>query len=172
MKETERAREKARRFLMRNRLLVGALSVIGVAISLTGCTNPSGLDSISISPATQSLNVGQNTQLTVVGTYGNANHASTRPVTSGVSWLSSSSTVVSIDAASGAATAKGAGTATITATAQGFNGPVTASATVTVTAPAGSGSTPAGEDLLSITILPGSITSDNLLGTGQFLAYG
>jgi hypothetical protein len=157
---------------MRNWLLLGALLGAGLMIPLIGCTNPSGLDSISVTPSSQSLIVGQSTQFGVTGTYGNANHATSQPVTSGVTWASSSSTIVTVDPASGNATAKGAGTATITATAQGFRGPVSASATLTVTAPAGSGSAPAGEDLLSITILPGSITTDNLLGTGQFLAYG
>jgi hypothetical protein len=43
---------------------------------------------------------------------------------------------------------------------------VTAQASVTVTTIA------AAEPLLSITILPGELTTNNLLGTGQFLAYG
>jgi uncharacterized protein YjdB len=43
---------------------------------------------------------------------------------------------------------------------------VTAIADITVT------TTPAAEPLLSITILPSSISTGNLLGSGQFLAYG
>jgi hypothetical protein len=157
---------------MRERLFLGALLLTGIVVPLTGCGAPHGLDSIQVSPATQALLVGQSTQFTVTGTFGNASHSSSQPITSGVTWASSSPTVVSIDPSSGNATAKGAGIATITATAQGFNGAVSSSGTITVTAPAGTGSTPAGEDLLSIAILPGSITTDNLLGTGQFLAYG
>ncbi len=106
---------------MRNRLLIGALSVIGVALSLTGCTNPSGLDSIAVSPSTQSLGVGQTTQLSVTGTYGNASHLSTKPISSGVTWASNTPSVATVDA-SGVVTGVGAGTSTVTATASGFNG--------------------------------------------------
>ena len=74
---------------MRNRLLLGALVSVSLMIPLTGCTNPSGLDSISVTPSTESLNIGQQVQLTATGTYGNANRESTQPVTSGVTWTSS-----------------------------------------------------------------------------------
>jgi hypothetical protein len=153
---------------MRNRSLLGSLLLTVAALVSNGCGNPQGLDLISISPASQSLNVGQSSQYTAVGTYGNAKHTSQRTLTSGVTWTSNTPTVATIDA-NGLVSAVGAGTTTITASAQGFNGPTTATATLTVTAPAGS---VAGEQLLSIAVLPGSITTLNLLGTGQFLAYG
>jgi hypothetical protein len=156
---------------MRNRSLLGALLLTVSLLVFNGCGAPHGLDFITISPASQSLLVGQTSQYTAVGTYGNAKHTSTQTVTSGLTWTSNTPSVATIDA-NGTVSAVGAGTTTITATAQAFNGPTTASATLTVTAPVGSGGPIGGEQLLSIVVIPGSITTLDLLGTGQFLAYG
>ena len=156
---------------MRNRSLLVASLLTAASFVFNGCTAPHGLDSIKISPATQSLVVGQSTQLTAIGTFGNAKHLTTEIVTSGVTWSSSTPTVATIDA-NGNVNAVGVGLATITATAKAYNGTTTSSATITVTAPAGSSGGIGGEQLLSIVVLPGSITTLNLLGTGQFLAYG
>jgi uncharacterized protein YjdB len=157
---------------MRNRLFMGALSVIGVALSLTGCTNPSGLDSIAITPATQSLAVAQTAQLSVTGTYGNANHLSTQPVSSGVTWASNTPSVATVST-TGVVTGVGAGTATITATAQGFKGPVTATSTVTVGAAGGTGGGGGtGGSLVSIAVIPGSQSVSGAGQTTQFIAIG
>jgi uncharacterized protein YjdB len=137
---------------------------------ITGCTNPSGLDSITITPSTESLNVGDNVQLTATGTYGNASHQTTQPVTTGVTWASSAPTVASVVATTGAVTAAGVGTATITATAQGFRGPVTATATVTV---GGIGTGTGGVGSLSvIAVLPSAQTLSLAGETTQFTAVG
>lgn len=157
---------------MRDRSLLGALVLTVVALIVGGCSAPVGLDSIQITPSSQSLNVGQSSQYSAVGTYGNAKHLTTKTVTTGVTWTSNTTSVATIDA-NGVVSAVGVGTTTITATAQAYNGPTTANATLTVTAPAGSGGGGvAGEQLLSIAVLPDSITVNDLLGTGQFLAYG
>jgi hypothetical protein len=156
---------------MRNRSLLCASLLTVASLIFNGCGAPHGLDFITISPANQSLVVGQTSQYTAIGTFGNAKHTSTQTVTSGLTWSSNTTSVATIDA-NGVVSAVGAGTTTITATAQAFNGPSTASATLTVTAPAGSGGGIGGEQLLSMIVLPGSITTNNLLGTGQFLAYG
>jgi hypothetical protein len=66
----------------------------------------------------------------------------------------------------------GAGTATITATAQAFNGQTSSSALVTVTGQGGGGGSNNGGSLLSLTIIPSSITVGNLQDTGNFLAIG
>src|SRR5579883_338209 len=97
----------ARRFL-------AALLPLCLAAAVTGCGNPSGLDSVQVSPASQSLNVGQTAQFTATGTYGNANHPSTQNITGAVTWSSSTPTVATVSA-SGLVTAVGAGTTTITA---------------------------------------------------------
>jgi len=155
---------------MRNWLLMGALSVTGAALSLTGCTNPSGLDSIAVSPSTQSLAVGQTAQLGVTGTYGNASHASTQPVTSGVTWSSNSASVATVSA-SGLVTAIAAGTATITASAQGFNGPLSSTSTITVGSTSGSGGSTGGS-VVSVAVIPSAQTVSSANQTTQFVAIG
>jgi Bacterial Ig-like domain (group 2) len=145
------------------------LSLVCLVLSIAGCGNPSGLDSIQITPATQSLTVGQTAQFAVAGTYGNANHPATREMSTGVSWTSSSPSVATVSA-SGVATAVGPGTTTITAGATAFNGPTTSSAALTVAGTGSGSSVP--EPLVSLTIIPSSITVGNLQDTGQFLAIG
>jgi uncharacterized protein YjdB len=155
--------------IMRNRLWWVASLVIGLVIPLTGCSNPSGLDSITVSPTSQSLGVGQTSQLTVSGTYGNASHAATKAVTGGISWTSNTPAVATVSG-SGVVTAVGAGTATIVASATGFNGPVSSSATITVTAASGSGGAATGS-VASIAIIPGT-QSVAPTQTTQFIAIG
>ena len=57
-----------------------------------------------VTPASQSLAVGQTTQFTAAGTYGNASHPSTKNVSSMVTWTSSTPSVATVSA-SGVATA-------------------------------------------------------------------
>ncbi len=153
---------------MRDRLLLGALFLVCLVIPITGCTNTSGLDSIQVTPTTQSLTVGQTAQFTATGTYGNAKHLSTKTITSGVTWTSSTPTVASVDS-SGVATAVGAGTTSITASALGYAGPVSAVATVTVAA---SGGGVAGGSIVAISIIPGSQSVSGPNQTSQFIAIG
>ncbi|HEX4021258.1 MAG TPA: Ig-like domain-containing protein [Acidobacteriaceae bacterium] len=145
-----------------------AFSFSCLVLFLAGCGNPSGLNSIQVAPTTQSVTIGQTAQFTAVGTYGNANHPKTQNLTSTVTWTSSIPAVATIST-SGVAKAVTAGTTTITANATAFNGPVNASATLIVT---GSGGGSGQANLLSITIIPSSITVGNLQDTGQFLAIG
>ncbi len=153
------------------RALLGCLLVcLGSAVS--GCGNPSGLDSIQVTPSTQSLTVGQTAQLAVTGTFGNAKRTTTQTLTTGVTWTSSAPAVATVST-TGLVTAVSAGSATITAGATAFNGDVTSSATLTVTPSTtnvGGGTTTG--NLVSLTIIPSSITVGNLQGTGQFLAVG
>ncbi len=154
---------------MRDRSSLGALLLTCLLVPMIGCGNPQGLDSIQVTPSTQALAVGQTAQFVATGIYGNASHSSTKAITSGVTWSSSAPAVATVNATSGLATAVGAGTASITASADAYSGPVVNTATLTVTAPSGG---IAAEQLLSITVLPATISDSNLLGTGQFLAYG
>ena len=73
---------------------IGLGALLGAA--LIGCTNPTGLDSIQVSPTSQSLAAGQTVQLTATGTYGNSNHLSTQNISSGVTWNSSSPSVATV----------------------------------------------------------------------------
>jgi hypothetical protein len=146
-----------------------ALGLIGLILPLTGCTNTE-VGWIAISPATQSLSVGQTAKLTAAAGTGHGSHpATSQDVTGQVAWSSSASDIASVGTSgstAGLVTANQVGTATITATMAGV--PAT-TATVTVTAAVGGSGA---EPLLSIAVLPSTITDNNLLGTGQFLAYG
>lgn len=146
---------------------VRGLLLIGLCVSVIGCAN-SGLDSIAISPQGQSLAVGQTSQFTAIGTYGNGAHLSTKTITGTVTWSSSTASVASVTSA-GLVTALAPGTTAITASATAFNGPVSSTATITVTGAATGGT---GGSFVSLTIIPSSITVGNLQDTGQFLAIG
>jgi uncharacterized protein YjdB len=143
------------------------LLLLVLSAAVFGCST-SGLDSVQISPTTQSLTVGQTAQFTVVGTYGNGKHPTTQIVTSGVSWSSSAPSVATVSP-SGVATAVGPGTTTITAGGLAFNGPTSSSATLTVTGSAGG---TAGSSVASISVIPGSQSVASPSQTAQFIAIG
>ena len=134
---------------------------------LVGCA-ASGLDSVQVTPSAQALAVGQTAQFTALGTFGNAKHASQANITNSVTWSSSIPAVATISA-SGVATAVGPGTTTITANGGAYNGPTSASATLTVTGSAGGVNN---GTLVSLSVIPASITVGNLQDTGNFLAFG
>lgn len=135
--------------------------------TLVGCSN-SGLDSVQVSPATQSLTVGQTAQLKAVGTYGNAKHSSTEDITSTVTWTSSVPAVATVSS-SGLVTAVGAGTTTVTANTAAFNGPVHSTSIITVT---GSGGGSSSGTVSSLSIIPGSQSVSAAGQTTQFIAIG
>lgn len=167
---------------MHVRLSFWAILPMAVAFTIAGCTNPAQVDSISVTPATDSIDVSQTLQFTATGTY---NHAAPHPptqqnVTDSVTWTSSNSQVATISS-SGLATAVGSGTTTITASINGFTGLLTSTATLTVTLPntgtgtgtgTGTSTSNGSELLLSINIIPGNATVSNQGMTAQFLAFG
>lgn len=151
------------------RVFVG-LSLVCLALSIAGCA-VSGLDSIQVSPATQSVAIGQTAQLTVIGTYGNGSHPRTQNVTTGLTWTSSAPGIATVSS-TGMVTAVSAGTATITASATAFNGPVTSTSGITVTGATGGPTGGSGRNILSLTIIPSGIVFGSLQDSGQFLAIG
>jgi uncharacterized protein YjdB len=150
------------------RCSVRGVLLLCLGSTLIGCAN-NGLDSVQVSPTTQSLAVGQTAQFTATGTYGNAKSLSTQNITSSVTWTSSVPAVATISA-SGITTAVGAGTTTITASTSSFNGHVSSSATLTVTGSSGGGT--AGGSIASLSIIPGSQAVASPTQTTQFLAIG
>ncbi|HEY3988546.1 MAG TPA: Ig-like domain-containing protein [Acidobacteriaceae bacterium] len=138
---------------------------------MIGCGNPSGLDSVQVTPASQSLTVGQTAQLTAVGTYGNASHPTTQNITNTVTWSSSTPAVATVSA-TGLVTAVEAGTTIITANSEAFNGPASSTADLTVTASTGGTAGGSGGSILSLTIIPSGIVFGSLMDSGQFLAIG
>ena len=107
-----------------------AISFSCLVLFLAGCGSK-GLNSVQVTPATQSLSVGQTAQFTAIGTYGNSSRPSTQNITGTVTWSSSVPAVATVSA-SGMATGVSAGTTIITANATAFNGPVSSSATLVV----------------------------------------
>ncbi len=154
---------------MLHRVSLRALFLIGPLALFAGCTNPSGLDSITVSPTAQSIAVGETAQFSATGTFGNSKSASTKNVTGSVTWTSSAPAIATISS-TGLATAVSAGSTTITATGNGFAGTVTASAVLTVTGTSGVGG--AGSTLVSLAIIPGAQTVAAPTQTAQFLAIG
>src|ERR1700728_3700596 len=127
-----------------------ALLLIALVLPIAGCTN-SEVDSLAVTPTTQSLAVGQTAQLTATGTTGHgSNHPSTTSnVTDAATWASSAPAVASVNS-SGLVTALTAGTATITASINGYTGTISASSSVTVTASTGTGGTGPGSSVTSL----------------------
>jgi uncharacterized protein YjdB len=150
------------------RSCVRGVLLLCLITALIGCGNPSGLDSVQVSPGSQSLTVGQTAQFTATGTYGNAKHPSTANITSGVNWTATNPAVATVNS-SGLVTGVGAGTTTITASTTAFNGPVSSSASVTVT---GSAASTTVVSIVSISVIPGTQSVSSPNQTSQFLAIG
>ncbi len=136
--------------------LKGAILAFGL-LALTGCltavgggggSNSNQITSISVSPATSSIDIGKTQQFTATATLANGQQ---QAVTS-ASWTSSATTVATVNG-TGLATAVAGGKTTITASVQTNSGTVKGTATLTVNS----------ATLLSITVTPLATT----IGTGQ-----
>jgi len=145
------------------------LLLIAMALPIAGCTNPL-VDSISVSPTTQSVAAGQTAQFTATGVFGHgSNHPSTtQDITDTATWTSSVPGVATVSS-TGVATGVSAGTTTITASMNGYTGVISASATLTVS---GGGGIAPGETVVSLAIIPSSQSVAVPTQTAQFLAIG
>jgi uncharacterized protein YjdB len=155
--------------MMLDRLSPRALLLIGLALPIAGCTNPL-VDSIAVTPTSQSVGVGQAVQFTATGTYGHgSNHPSTtQDITDSVTWTSSVPAVATISS-TGVATGVASGSTTITASMNGYTGVISASATLTVT---GTSSTSPGAAVVALAIIPSSQSVAAPKQTSQFIAIG
>jgi trimeric autotransporter adhesin len=154
---------------MNDRFSPWALLLIALTLPIAGCTNQQ-VDSLSISPTSQSLSVNQTVQFTATATTDHGKGAATtQNVTSSVTWTSSSPAVATINAA-GLATALSPGTTTVTASTNGYSGTLGATALLTVTSTTSSG--PTGNDVVSLTILPNSQTVGIAGDTATYTAVG
>ncbi len=122
---------------------------------------------VSILPGSQALSAsGQTGQFIALGTSGSTGLQTDVTLSPQIKWSSSIPTIASVTA-TGLATGISTGTSSITAELVNTDGTVvSASATVVVSL------TAAPEPLLSLTIVPASITVGQLQDTGQFLAIG
>jgi len=122
---------------------------------------------VSIIPGSQALSAsGQTGQFVALGTSGTTGLETDVTNSPQIKWSSSIPTIASVSA-TGLATGISTGTSTITAELTNADGTVvsnTATVAVSLTA--------APEPLLSLTIVPSSITVGQLQDTGQFLAIG
>lgn len=145
------------------------LLLIAMALPIAGCTNPLAV-SISVSPTTQSVSVGQTAQFTATGIFGHGNNhpSSTQDLTDSATWTSSVPGVATISP-TGVATGVSAGTTTITASINGYTGVVSASATLTVSG--GGGGAP-GSSVVSLAVIPSAQSVAVPTQTAQFLAIG
>ena len=145
------------------------LLLIAMALPIAGCTNPLAV-SISVSPTTQGIGVGQTAQFTATGVFGHgSNHpSSSQDLTDSATWTSSVPAVATVSA-TGVATGLSAGTTTITASMNGYTGVVSASATLTVS---GGGGVSPGSSVVSMAIIPSAQSVAVPNQTAQFLAIG
>jgi flavin reductase (DIM6/NTAB) family NADH-FMN oxidoreductase RutF len=133
---------------------------------------PEPFTALTITPGTQTLSAtGQTGQFIAIGTVGGTGLLKDVSNSAQVAWSSSIPSIATVTtypaSPAGRATGVSPGTTTITAALTNPDGTVvTATATVTVTTSAEP------EPLLSITIVPSSVTIGNLEGTAQFLAFG
>src|SRR5271165_5254554 len=152
------------------RLCALAVAMVAITVPFTGCSS-SQVDSIVISPVSQTLSVGQAAQFTATGVTGHGNHpSSSSDVTDLATWTSSSPAVATVNS-SGTVTAVSAGQSTITAAMKGFTGIISSTATVTVTG-SGGGTTPGNSDITSVNIIPGSQSVASPGQTSSFIAIG
>jgi len=125
------------------------------------------ITALSIIPGSQSLSAsGQTGQFIALGTSGSTGLQENVTGATQLAWSSSIPTIATISA-TGLAQGVSAGSTNITALWTNTDGSVvSATATLSIT------STPAPEPLLSLSIIPASISVGNLQGTGNFLAVG
>ncbi len=145
----------------------GGTVVTGTAVfNVTGGTTQQ-FTGLTITPSTQQLSAsGQTSQFIALGISGTTGLEQDVTSSSQIKWNSSSPSIVTVSS-TGLVSGIGAGATTVTAELTNSDGSVvSASAIVTVSI------TPPAEPLLSLTIVPSTITVGNLQGTGQFLAIG
>lgn len=126
--------------------------VLGVGCASCGFFVPETLTSVTVNPATASVNVGATTQLSATGVNSDGTPANLRNVT----WTSSATGVATVSS-TGVVTGVSTGTATITATAQNLSG----TSTVTVGSGGGAG---------TLTVAPANQTVSSSVGSVQFSA--
>jgi hypothetical protein len=144
-------------------------SATGTATFTVTGASTAPLQSLGITPGTETILQGQSSQLIAIGTFSSTSSTpGTQNLTSQVTWNSSNTSVASITSG-GLVSAVGAGTAVITAIAPAVDGSLVAVATITVTTPT-SGST--AEPLTSLAILPAAQTVAGVGQTTNFIALG
>jgi uncharacterized protein YjdB len=145
----------------------GGTAVTGTATFTVVGGKAEQFTAVAITPSSQALSAsGQTTQLIALGTSGNNGLQTDVTDSTQIKWRSSTPSIASVSA-SGLVTGSSPGSATITAELTNGDGSV-----VSGTATVAVANTPAPEPLLSLTIIPSSLSVGNLQDTGNFLAFG
>jgi hypothetical protein len=145
----------------------GGGTIVGTAaFTVTGGTTEK-YTAVSITPGSQSLSAsGQTGQFIALGTSGTTGLQTDVTASPQIKWSSSAPSIATVSAA-GLVTGVSTGSTTIEAELTNSDSSVvTSNATAVITSAA------APEPILSLTIIPSSITVGNLQDTGQFLAIG
>jgi hypothetical protein len=122
---------------------------------------------ITIIPNAQTLSVGQTSNFVALGTLGTNGLKVDVTNSAQIKWISDVPTIASVGPGTGVATGVSAGNTTVTAELSNPDGTiVSGNATVAVS------QTTVPEPLLSLTIIPNSLSVGDLQDTGQFLAIG
>lgn len=147
-------------------------AAMALIVSFIGCS-ASQVDTITISPTSQSLAVGQTVQFTATGIIGHGTHpSSSTDVTNVVTWTSSVPAIATVTS-TGLASAVAAGTTTITATMKGFTGVISTSAVITVSGSGGAGGGGAANaEVTQVTVIPGSQAVATPGKSAQFIVIG
>jgi len=138
-------------------------------LTVTGASGVSAdIVSVAIIPSDETLSAeGQTSQLIAIGTSGTSGLQLEVTRSPQLTWGSSIPTIASVST-TGLVTGLSVGSTTITAIYTNPDNTVVSAPPATITTT----STPAPEPLLSLSIIPSSLTVLNLQGTGNFLAIG
>jgi len=153
---------------MFDRIKLGALLLIGIALPIMGC-GTSEVDSLQVTPTLVTMVPGATIQLTATGIYSHGTGPSTtQDLTSQVTWKTASADVATVSS-TGVVTGVGPGTISITASIKGFTGLLSATSAVTVI---GSTTPPVNNDITTLTITPSSQTLASPGATATYTAVG
>jgi uncharacterized protein YjdB len=105
---------------------------LALVLLVAGCSAPSKLVSIAVTPSTATADSGTTVQFIATGTYTHGKHPiTTQNISNQVTWSSTQISIATVDSA-GLATANESGTTNINATAGSSSSIVTGTATLTV----------------------------------------
>jgi hypothetical protein len=155
--------------MMFDRIRLGTLMFICVAVPFIGCGSANDIDSIVVTPATFNFGgAGLSGQLRAIATIGHGAHpATTVDVTDRVIWTTDGSGVATVSSTGLVTSGIDIGTVQISASIHGFTGLITSSATINVTAPT---STVKPNDSTPLAIVNNSRTAAELGETRQLRA--
>jgi hypothetical protein len=155
--------------MMFDRIRLGTLMLICLAVPFVGCGSSNDIDSIVVTPATFNFGgAGLSGQLRAIATIGHGVHpATTVDVTDRVIWTTDGSEVATVSSTGLVTSGVDFGTVQISASIHGFTGLITSSATVNVTSPT---TTVKSNDSTPLAIVNSSRTAAELGETRQFRA--